>query len=64
MKNFIKAMNMDGERSVSKDKTPRISDTKLKEEIFEGHQIRKLMKITSFIIKLSKPEKILFEPSL
>lgn len=58
MKNFVKAMNKDGKGfQYLKTKFPRISETKLKEGIFVGPQIRELMKDTTFIMKLQDAEK-------
>lgn len=40
-----------------KTKFPQTSDTKLKEGIFIGPQIRKLMKDASFNVKLNRAER-------
>jgi len=58
MKNFVKAMDKDGEGfRYLKSKFPRISDAKLKEGIFVGPQIRELIKDENFKIKLNDTEK-------
>lgn len=45
MKNFVKAMDKNGDGfTYLKSVFPKISDAKLKEGIFVGPQIRKLMK--------------------
>lgn len=58
MKNFVKAMNKDGEGFLYiKGKFPRISDAKVKEGIFVGPQIRELMKDAVFRTKLNDVEE-------
>ena len=45
MKNFVKALNADGEGfGYLKQEFPKITEAKLKEGIFVGPQIRKMMK--------------------
>lgn len=57
MKNFVKAMDREGEGfSYLKSKFPRISEAKIKEGIFVGPQIRELLKQTCFETKLNEKE--------
>ena len=57
MKNFVKAMDRDGEGfKYLKSKFPRISEAKIKEEIFVEPQIRELMKDPYFDTKLNEVE--------
>lgn len=58
MKNFVKAMDKTGPGfEYLKTKFPGISDAKIKEGIFVGPQIRKLIKDSNFSEKLNKLEK-------
>ncbi|XP_076659865.1 uncharacterized protein LOC143363151 [Halictus rubicundus] len=58
MKNFVKAMDKTGPAfEYLKTKFPTISDAKIKEGIFIGPQIRKLINDTNFNKKLNKLEK-------
>lgn len=57
MKNFVKAMNKEGDGFLYlKSVFPKLSDAKLKEGIFVGPQIRQLMKDTNFDKKLNDKE--------
>ena len=57
MKNFVKALDKEGDGiKYLKGKSPRISDNKIKEKIFEGPQIRLVLKDESFNKTLSKIE--------
>lgn len=57
MKNFVKALNEnDDAMSYLKTVFPRLSEAKIKEGIFVGPQIRKLMNDEEFIEKLSEDE--------
>lgn len=57
MKNFVKAMDKTGEGFLHlKSVFPKLSDAKLKEGIFVGPQIRKLMKNGNFNPKLNTKE--------
>ncbi|GBP18527.1 hypothetical protein EVAR_12988_1 [Eumeta japonica] len=58
MKNFVKAMNKNGDRfCYLKKKFPNISDAKIKEGIFVGPQIRNLLADEEFEQKLNPIEK-------
>jgi hypothetical protein len=58
MKNFVKAMDRDGQGFLYlRRKFPRISDAKIKEGIFIGPQIRELMKDQDFERSLNESEK-------
>lgn len=57
MKNFVKAMNKEGEGfKYMKDLFPRLTSAKIKEGIFNGPQIRKIMKDEYFQEKLTNIE--------
>jgi hypothetical protein len=58
MKNFVKAMDRDGQGFLYlQRKFPRISDTKIKVGIFIGPQIKELMKDQDFEGSLNESEK-------
>ena len=58
MKNFVKAMDRDGQGFLYlQGKFPRISDAKMKDGIFIGPQIRELMKDQDFERRLNESEK-------
>lgn len=58
MKNFIKALKKDGAATdFLKQKFPRVSEAKLKAGIFDGPQIRELMKDEKFTVSLDRKEK-------
>lgn len=58
MKNFVKAMDKTGEGfQYLKSIFPRLSDPKLKEGIFVGPDIRRVMKDQNFVSKLNTLEK-------
>lgn len=58
MKNFVKAMDKEGEGFMYlKQKFPHLSDAKIKEGIFVGPQIRHLLKDLTFEAKLNTTEK-------
>lgn len=58
IKNFVKAMNKDGPGfKFLKQKFPALSDAKLKEGIFNGPDVKKLIKDPSFISTLNPEEK-------
>ena len=58
MKNFVKAMDCDGQGFFYlQRKFPKISDAKIKEEIFIGPQIRELMKDQDIERSLNESEK-------
>ena len=57
MKNFVKAMNKDGDGfKYLRQVFPQLSDAKLKEGIFIGPQIRKLLDDVNFTEKLTRQE--------
>jgi hypothetical protein len=57
MKNFIKALNHEGDAfKYLADKFPHISEAKLKAGIFIGPQIRQLLKDTEFAAKMASVE--------
>ena len=56
-KNFVKAMDKEGEGfAYLKQKFPQVSDAKIKQGIFVGHQIRALFGDSIFTEKLNKFE--------
>jgi hypothetical protein len=58
MKNFVKALQKDGKAvAFLKKKFPRISEAKLLAGIFDGSQIRELMKDDSYDRSLTRKEK-------
>ena len=58
VKNFVKAIRSNSDAfSYLKELFPRLSEAKLKEGIFIGPQVRKLIKSTLFRDKLTEPEK-------
>src|SRR5215469_18531406 len=58
MKNFVKALNKDGEGfGHLKQMFPKITEAKLKEGIFVGPQIRKVMQHVIFPTKLTDLER-------
>lgn len=58
MKNFVKAMNKEGNGFMYlQQKFPRLSDAKIKEGVFIGQNIRELLKDDDFKESLSKNEK-------
>ncbi|GFW63163.1 uncharacterized protein TNCV_581031 [Trichonephila clavipes] len=58
MKNFVKSINKDGDAFLYLgSKFPRLSDTKIKEGIFAGPQIRKIIKDPTFDQILEAKEK-------
>jgi hypothetical protein len=58
MKNFVKAMDRDGQGFLYLQRTfPRISNAKMKEGIFIGPQIRELMEDQDFERSLNESEK-------
>jgi len=58
MKQFVKALNKEGECfSYIEMKFPGISDAKLKEGIFDGPQIRQLLNDATFVDKMNNKEK-------
>ena len=59
IKNFVKAMDRNGTAfKYLKNKFPRISNTKIKEGVFVGPQIRKFKLDVKFEYQLSEAEKI------
>jgi hypothetical protein len=62
MKNFVKAMNQDGEAfKYLRAKFPRLSEAKVKEGIFVGPQIRDILKDPAFDEILEGKEKAAWE---
>ena len=58
MKQFVKALNKEGACFLYlAEKFPAISDAKLKEGVFDGPQIRTLLKDEKFLNKMNKKEK-------
>lgn len=58
IKNFVKAMDRNGEGFLYlKSIFPRLSEAKLKEGIFVGPDIRKIIKDSNFLLKLNTEEK-------
>ena len=58
VKNFVKAIRTNSDAfSYLKELFPRLSEAKLKEGIFIGPKVRKLIKSTLFRDKLTVPEK-------
>jgi len=58
MKNFVKAMNKEGNGFIYlRQKFPMLSDAKIKEGVFIGPQIRELLKDDNFKKSMSKNEK-------
>jgi len=63
MKNSVKAMNKDGDGFLYlMNKFPRISEAKIKEGIFVGPQIRKVMQESTFEATLNAAEKAAWDP--
>ncbi|GFX03684.1 uncharacterized protein TNCV_2112561 [Trichonephila clavipes] len=62
MKNFVKSINKDGEAlQYLRSKLPRLSGAKIKEGIFVGPQIRKIMKDSASYQILEGKEKATWE---
>jgi len=57
MKQFVKALNKDGKSFEYLKQFPHISDAKLKEGIFNGLQIRKMLNDKKFITTMTGKEK-------
>lgn len=58
MKQFVKALDKDGDcYAYLEDQFPQLSEAKLKEGIFDGPQIRKMLQDPEFITKMSGTEK-------
>ena len=58
MKQFVKALNKEGQCfQYIMSHFPQLSEAKLKEGIFDGPQIRKLLKGDVFVIKMTLTEK-------
>jgi len=57
MKQFVKAFDKDGECYAWDNKNPTLSDAKLKERIFDGSQIRTMLKEEAFIATMNNDEK-------
>ena len=62
MKNFVKALNKDDQSfRFLQTKFPAISDAKLRAGVFNGPQIRELMKDSTFDKTLNELEKLAWE---
>jgi len=58
MKNFVKGMDKTGRGfEYLSNKTPNVSDVKMKEGIFIGHQIRELMQDKQFDEEMNGTEE-------
>ncbi|GBM21876.1 hypothetical protein AVEN_32860-1 [Araneus ventricosus] len=58
IKQFVKAMDKIGDGfNFLKTKFPRLSEAKIKEEVFVGPQIRQLFKDSKFMKHLNRKEK-------
>ena len=58
MKQWVKALNKNGEcYQYLQEKFPNISDAKLREGIFDGPQIRKMLRDDNFVTKMNEDER-------